>query len=244
MGASLLYSPPSRADGPTWYKKKQQAEQKKSEEEAEKRKQTGALIGGDASDDPGFSQLSVSDQKPPETDLLFKTKGLTDSLSFDAGNISQDQISGPIFSLQYALGWWWKPNLILSPYLRLSGLFNSAFIFMKVELGPQLRYFYKQNIPITVFAGFAVSRGANQADANSIPPPPSQTALDERHGIVAGAQVGYFFWTRNDLALGPTLSFRVGSQAERSFSEISLGFSLQSGRPYYGDEFAWEKKNN
>lgn len=231
---------PAFAADPGWYRKKKDDARKEAEEAAAKEAEMPIVgeEGGKLAPAPASSELGKieSDEKKAKAEypsLLFKREGVTASLTAGIGSLSQPEIQGFPVSLSYAMGWWWKPDLVLSGFGRAEGLFSNTFNFLVLSLGPQLRWFATRSWAFTGNIGYAFSEGLSRVGAAHIPPPPRDTALTARRGLLFTAQAAYLFWNRRDLAVGPTASATIGSQGERSYFEFMLGFTYQDGRPNY-----------
>jgi hypothetical protein len=215
---------------PSWYKKQQQDRKKKADEAAKKAAEK-PVISNDAT--PSFSELSSATPKPPPPHLLFKEAGLTDSATFDYGYLSQQQINGLVLSGQYALGWWWTPELVFGFYGRISGDWNDEYLWFLFQVGPQIRWFFDKNWELTLNLGWGVSEGLSRVAASHIPTPPDSTELGARNGPIVGLQIGRLGWSKRDLAIGPMLGVWFGKQDERTFTMITLGITFQDGKPDY-----------
>ena len=226
---------PVHAEEPGWYQHKKKTDEKKQQEEQEKAAEK-PVVSGPQSDQTSFTQLSANESAPPETNLLFNKKGLTDSLSLDYGSLIQADVGGGQTSLQYGVGWWWKPNLALSGFIRGSMVLETSFLYMQISLGPEIRYFISKDWAVTGLLGYGFSQGLTRVEASAIPPPPNPDTLNLRSGPVLGAQIAYLFWTKRDLAIGPALSYWYGSQGERSQQAIVFGLTYQGGRPNYNGD--------
>lgn len=220
---------------PSWYQRKKAEEQRRLQYE-QQLEQEKPVIGKEGSTvaQPKTVELSAPpepEKKPSTPSLLFDKRALT--ASFDAGlsYLSQDTVNGLPISVLYGMGWWWKPDLILSGFGLVDAIFTSTHIYSTISVGPQLRYFLDDHWALTGRVGFQVSQGFSRVEATHIPPPPTQTALDLRSGLNLTAQVSRMFWLKRDLAVGPYVATRVGFQSERTYFEFSLGFTYQDGKP-------------
>src|SRR5436309_154531 len=76
-------------DQPSWFKHKKKVESKKKEEERIERDEKPIVGDGDMDYKSPFSTLSAKKDEKPETMLLFKTKGMTDTFGLDYGYLDQ-----------------------------------------------------------------------------------------------------------------------------------------------------------
>jgi hypothetical protein len=238
LGISLvmaLAGAPARAE-PSWYKRKKQVETEKAEEAAAKAAEKPMIGPGSPPPDTSLKPLTTDVAPPTETTLLFKKEGLNESISLDYGQINQTELSGRAPSLQYSMGWWWRPNLTLAPAAKAAAIFQDTYVLMFVGLGANLRWFATRNWAFSLMPGFALSQGLSRVSQENVPRPPSSGALGARRGLFAQAQATYFFWPKRGYAIGPTVTFMTGKQSERSFSAIAIGFTYQSGRPSYAGD--------
>ena len=213
-------------EGPAWYKRKKEVIEQKRQE-AEERAAEKPI------DPTSTAEISQNKTPPPDQNYLFKSEGHTDAFGFDIGKLDQPVITGTILHLQYGMGWWWKPNLILSGLGRFGGMLSQTFVFMMVSIGPELRWFVTQHWMFTTNISIQYSQGITRVLATHIPPPPDQVYLDARYGVSGTAGVAYMFWPNRTLGIGPTLSATFGTQRERAFTNLMLGITFQSGRPNY-----------
>jgi hypothetical protein len=235
---ALTAAPPARAQ-PAWYTKKKSDEQQQKQDDAVKAQEQPAIGGapptpGEASSASPFSELQSS---PPakvlDSNLLFRAAGLTESLCFDYGHLSQPEINGGLMSLQSSIGWWWRPDLIVGVFGRPAMIFEDTYLFMLISVGPEVRFMANSHWQISAHFGYAFSETLTRVADTHIPPPPSDQTAAARDGWAYGGQVAYLMWTRRDLALGPSLAYWGGTQRERTFSAITIGITLQDGRPNY-----------
>jgi len=224
------------ADPPDWFKRKKQVEEKKAIE-AERKDQELPVIGIGAEDDIEKSPLSDLtphvEQEAPETFLLFKRKGFTDSFGLGIGWLSQQDINGLSIASRFSAGWWAYPDLILSPAAEVHLILTSTYLFMLIAVGPQVRWFYKKSLALTGFVSFAFSQGLSRVDESHVPPPPSFQSLGARRGIFGTVQLAYLSWLTQAVAFGPVLNLSIGIQSERTITVIALGLTYQSGKPNY-----------
>ena len=229
----------SHATEPTWFKKKKAIQEEKAEEERRKNVEA-PVVGNSNGDTPAVSDLSAPAGPPPDMRLLFKRAGVTESFHLDYGNLSQPEITGGMISGQYSFGRWWTSSVILSLSARASGLFQELDVFMMANVGPQVKYWFSQRWAVDAYLGYGISQGLNRVDRNHVPLPPKDTVLRARHGPLLALELSYFFWPKRDMGIAPTVSYWKGSQDERNQSMISLGVTIQMGRPNYtGDVTSW-----
>lgn len=223
-----LFCPKPAQAEPSWYKRKKEVVEEKAREEEMK-----------ASEKPVEMkpvELTPKKEETHETNYLFKKKGLSDSFGFDFGKLIQNELNGYMASIQYGMGWWWKPTMTLSGFVRFGGTFSKTFVFMMASFGPQLRYFPNRNTVLGVLTGYQFSQGLTRVSATHLPPPPNPRTLAARHGLMGGVHAGYLFWPTKSLAMGPVFNAIAGIQDERKFLLLTLGITFQSGRPdYKGD---------
>ena len=233
-----VYPTLSNADDalPSWYKKKKADEKAKEDERREdelkklEKPQVGAPLD---SGPPPVSQISQPEQKVIVTDLLFKRAGLTSSINLGVGYLSQPELPGTALSGGMGVGWWWKPNLVLMPYLRANAIFASNYTFVLTTLSPMLRWYPAKSWALGIELGVGVSIGLSRVTESRLPTPPEGATLRTRNGPTAGIHVAHMFWTSRVFALGPVLQARWAKQDERSVFDISIGVTFQDARPDY-----------
>jgi hypothetical protein len=229
-------APTGGADAPAWFKRKKDTEEGERRQEELKASEKAAVGGADpppAAGDAAFSTLTQDDRPAPQTNLLFKSAGLTESFDLGAGSLSQDDLAGFSFTPAFAMGWWWTPRLIAS--VGLSGLvqLKETYVFGLLALGPKVRWLLGERWILGAGIGYGVSQGLSRVPQSHIPPPPGDPVLEARLGPSASLQAGVLFWPRRDLGIGPSVTYTIGKHAERSFSIVTVGISYQSGRPNY-----------
>lgn len=227
---------------PSWYKKKKtdKAREEQERREDELRKQELPEIG--APGRPGMPESGATQEtelSAPEPDKntsdnrLFKNDGLTGAAMLGVGKVSQPEFSGTALMGGYGMGWWWKPNLVLTAMGRASVIMDETYFFMLISIGPQLRFFPSKRLAFGIEAAYGYSVGLSRVNAAHLPTPPDSAALAARRGPLFGANAAYLLWPKRDLGVGPVVSFRKGTQGERSVFEVMAGITLQDGRPSY-----------
>lgn len=234
----VLAIPQPASAEPAWYQRKKKVDEQKEEERV--RKETEKAVVGEGENDGAAFQLSVDKSPPPETFLLFRDAGKTESLSLDLGHMNQPELPGITLAAQYGFGWWALPNLILDFSARISGTLGDTYVYVLGALGPQVHFVPNKHVIMSAFAGFGISQGLTRVQQASVPPPPSEQALAGRTGFVFNARLGYLFWKNREMGIGPAFSLSLGTQGERSFQSYSIGVTYQGGRPNYtGDVTGW-----
>lgn len=235
--AAFLGRAPFTYADPVWYQHQKQVEKQK-EEEKEEQDQEKPIVGPDSpvTDPNAVMQLSAATKPPEQTNLLFKSAGLTDSFHLLYGSLNQTGVNGGTLGLQFGMGWWWQPHIILGFFGQSNVVVGNTYFFTMLSVGPQIKVFLKNRWLLTGDVGYAYSQGLITVPTAHIPPPPDAGVIGARQGMMFDASAAYLVWLKHSFGLGPIFSYSTGWQSERGFSVISVGILIQDGRPNYSGD--------